>query len=244
MKTAINLYTVRELDDSMPTLLERVADAGYDGVQFSGDLRGSSPEEVAATLSALDLEVTGIHVDVAALENDLAATHDRYAEIFGAPSGVVPWFDREHFADPAALDATVDRLDALTTAAAEYDWPLHYHNHDHEFQRVDGNYAIDELLDGVPDLGFEIDVGWVATAGADPREYVERYADRIEMVHMKDMATDSGEFREIGQGDVDMGACADAARAAGAEWLIYEHDDPDDPVESIKTGAVFLSDLK
>ncbi|PSP71903.1 sugar phosphate isomerase/epimerase, partial [Halobacteriales archaeon QH_6_68_27] len=37
VRTAINLYSVRELDLPMPEILDRVAAAGYDGVQFSGD---------------------------------------------------------------------------------------------------------------------------------------------------------------------------------------------------------------
>ncbi len=48
---------------------------------------------------------------------------------------------------------------------------------------------------------------------------------------------------EIGEGDVDMQACADAAREADVEWLIYEHDMPDDPAASIETGAAFLESL-
>jgi sugar phosphate isomerase/epimerase len=243
MRTAINLYSVREFDEPMPKLLERVADASYDGVQFSGDLRESSPEEVKGTLDDLGLAVTGAHVGIEDLESDLESTYDAYAETIGTPSVVVPWIGPDHFADADSIDATISRVAAIADAADDYDWPLHYHNHDHEFQHVGGEYPIDRLLDTILTLDFEIDVGWVATGGEDPVEYIERYADRIELVHMKDMATDSGEFREIGHGDVDMSACADAAAAAGAEWLIYEHDEPADPAESIETGAAFLADL-
>jgi sugar phosphate isomerase/epimerase len=243
MKTAINLYSIRELDESMPTILERVSEAGYDGVQFSGGLRGTTPDQVATTLERHDLEVAGSHVGLEDLEDDLEAVHNVYADTLGVPSTVVPWIGPEHFANWNAIASTITRLDALTTSLAEYDWPLHYHNHDHEFRRVNGEYALTQVLDAIPSLGFEIDVGWVATGGEDPVDYIDRYADRIEMVHMKDMAIDSSEFREIGRGDVNMAACASAAHDASAEWLIYEHDEPDDPIESITTGAEFLTNL-
>ncbi|WP_435335807.1 sugar phosphate isomerase/epimerase family protein [Haloarchaeobius sp. TZWWS8] len=243
MKTAINLYSVRDLEEPMEALLERVADAGYDGVEFAGGFRDATPTAVAETLDRLNLEVAGVHVGIEDLESDFGAAYETYAETLGAPSAVVPWLPPEAFSDTESVASTVDRLASLTVTADAYDWPLHYHNHDHEFRAVDGTRPIDRLLESVPGLGFEIDVGWVATAGADPVEYIDRYADRIELVHMKDMATESGAFREIGQGDVDMAACAEAAESAGAEWLIYEHDEPEDPAASIETGSGFLETL-
>lgn len=243
MQTAINLYTVRELDESIDEILERVASAGYDGVQFSGGLGGAAPEDVAATVEDLGLAVTPAHVGIEELEADMEGAHERYAQQLGVPGAVVPWIGPEQFSDATAIEETIDRLTALVADAEALQWPLAYHNHDNEFQRVDGEYALDQLLAGVPDLGFEIDVGWVATGGADPAEYIRRYADRIDTVHMKDMDTDAGAFREIGHGDVDMHACAEAAREADADWLVYEHDEPDDPAQSLETGASFLADL-
>lgn len=140
-------------------------------------------------------------------------------------------------------DSVVERVDTVIEPFADYDWPVHYHNHDHEFSRVDGEYAIDRLLEALPRLGFEVDVGWVAVGGEDPVAYIDRYADRIEMVHLKDMAVDAREFREIGHGTVDLHGCAAAARDADAEWLIYEHDEPANPAESIETGAKFVSNI-
>lgn len=40
-----------------------------------------------------------------------------------------------------------------------------------------------------------------------------------------------------------MQACADVARTADADWFIYEHDHPEDPVASIDHGAEFLRGL-
>lgn len=61
---------------------------------------------------------------------------------------------------------------------------------------------------------------------------------------MKDMVTDEERgFCELGEGDVDIAACANAAREADVEWLIYEHDDPQNPAESIEIGASVLESL-
>ncbi|WP_229380144.1 hypothetical protein [Haloterrigena salifodinae] len=49
---------------------------------------------------------------------------------------------------------------------------------------------------------------------------------------------------ELGDGEVDTDACAAAARDAGAEWLLYEHDEPSDPVASLGYGARALAERR
>ena len=241
-KTAINLYSVRELDIGMLDLLDRVADAGYDGVQFSGGLRGEDPDAVAEKLDETELEPTGAHIDIEELEGDLAGTHERYVETLGCASAVVPYLDDERFASIGAVEDTVEELSALVADTNTYDWPLHYHNHAHELADVDGRTGLDRLA-GIDDLGIELDVGWALIGGGNPVELIDTYGDWIELLHMKDMDVKSEEFREIGDGDVDMAECAAAGREADVKWLIYEHDQPADPTASIRTGSEFLHSL-
>ena len=244
VKTAINLYSVRELDEPLLEVLDRVADAGYDGVQFSGGLGDADPADVVAKLEETGLEPTGAHVGIEELEDDLAGAHDLYAETLGCPSAVVPYLDESHFDSAVTVEETAARIAALAeNAASEHEWPVHYHNHVHEFVEVDGTMAFNRFAELAPEVGIELDVGWALVGGEDPVGLIERYADRISMLHMKDMAVETEDFREIGEGDVDMQACADAAREATVEWLIYEHDEPENPTESIETGAAFLDGL-
>ena len=242
-KTAINLYSVRELDEPLLDILDCVAEAGYDGVQFSGGLRDADPAEVVAKLDETGLEPTGAHIGIEELEGDIEATHELYTETLGCGSAVVPYLDETHFETEAAVEETAERLAALATDAGRHDWPVHYHNHDHEFVDLGEETAFERFAELAPGVGIELDVGWALVGGFDPTELIERYADRIDLLLMKDMDVESKDFREIGEGDVDMQACADAARDAGVEWLIYEHDQPDDPAESIETGAAFLDSL-
>jgi sugar phosphate isomerase/epimerase len=241
MQTAINLYSVRELDLPMDDILDRVAAAGYDGVQFSGDYGGLSPGETADALAERGLDVTAAHVDLDAMEADPDSVVEAQRTI-GADGAVVPWLGADHFESREAAQATARRLDELASelAGTRDDFGLHYHNHDHEFVAFEETTGFEAFADASSVL-LEPDVGWIHTAGHDPVETLERYADRIEVVHMKDMA--DGEFAEIGEGDVDMQACADTAREIDAEWLVYEHDQPADPAGSIDTGAAFLEDL-
>jgi len=238
VQTAINLYSVRDLDEPLPRILDRVADAGYDGVQFSGGFADRHPSVIAARLDERDLEATPPHVGIEELEAEPVAAADAVGTI-GTNGAVVPYLGEDHFTSVGVATDAAARLDELAAALGD-DVTLHYHNHAHEFVDL-GNTTGFEAFADATGVGIELDVGWVHTGGADPATLIERYGDCVDLVHMKDMA--NGEFREIGEGDVDMQACADAARGVDASWLIYEHDQPADPVASIDTGAAFLSGL-
>jgi sugar phosphate isomerase/epimerase len=239
-RTAINLYSVRDLDEPTTAILDRVADAGYAGVQFSGGVEGDV-DAIRRTLADRGLDATPAHVDIDDLEADLAETLARYDEL-GCGGVVVPWLPPEDFADESAVSGTVDRLAALADRVRSAGFSFHYHNHDQEFQSVGTTTGFDRLL-AETDCCIELDVGWAAVGDRDPAALLETIGDRGPLVHLKDVEVESGTPVEIGTGDVDMWACADAARDAGAEWLIYEHDHPEDPVESIEHGAQFLASL-
>lgn len=109
----------------------------------------------------------------------------------------------------------------------------------------DGSTGFETFIEET-EIKIELDVGWAQYAGRDPAALIEEYGDRMDVIHMKDVDTSAewGEcFREIGAGDVDMAAYAKAARDADVDWLIYEHDAPEDPVESVRHGAEFLDFL-
>jgi len=242
-RTAINLYSVRDLDEPMLEIIQRVADAGYDGVQFSGGLRDATFEAVAAKLEETGLAVTGAHVGIEQIETDLESTALDYGETLGCDSLVVPILDASAFETAEAVDETAARLEALSADAAEEALGLSYHNHAHEFLDVGGELAMERLIEKTTTLQIELDVGWAAAGGSDPAALLADLGERAPLVHMKDMDVETETPVEIGEGDVDMQACADTAREQGAEWLIYEHDNPSDPAASIDHGADFLDSL-
>lgn len=242
-RKAINLYSVRELEEPMLAILDRVADAGYDAVQVAGDFRDATPGEVSKRLEGHGLGVTPAHIGIGALENDLKATLVDYKDTLGVSGVVVPYLGEEQFASESAVDRTAERLDALAGELADHSWDLHYHNHAHEFIDLGEETAFERFIRQTEDVLVELDVGWALVGGVDPAELIREYGDSIDQLHMKDMDVDEEAFREIGEGDVDMAACADAGRDVGVDWLVYEHDDPADPAASIDAGAAFLNDL-
>lgn len=65
---------------------------------------------------------------------------------------------------------------------------LLYHNHDFEFTKVDGAYALDRMYADIPAalLQTELDTCWVNVAGESPVAYLNKYAGRAPVVHLKD----------------------------------------------------------
>ncbi|WP_227379377.1 sugar phosphate isomerase/epimerase family protein [Haladaptatus halobius] len=246
-RTAINVYSVRELEESVPKVLNRVAEAGYDGVQFSGrhtPLEGD-PEKIAAVLKETGLDVTPAHVNMNDLQDHRKKMLSTY-EMVGVEDVAVPYLPATNFESVAAVEETATYLADLSDELNKTGWGLHYHNHEHEFVDLGNGLTGFEALIDKTNIGIELDVGWALYAGHDPIELIEEYGDRMELIHMKDVDTSAPRdkcFREIGKGDVDMRGCAKAAREAGAEWLIYEHDDPNDPLASITNGVKYLNTL-
>lgn len=240
VRTAINLWSLRNYDEPLPEIVAECADAGYDGVQFSGGLRGAPVTDLAATLDRVGLEATPAHVGIDDLESAFEATVETYTAL-GCEGFVVPYLDGSHFADPEAVDATAGRLEAVADRLAGRDLGFHYHNHDAEFTPLESGVAFDRLLD-LTDFDIELDVGWVAAAGGDPLDYLDRVAGRAPVIHMRDVDAEGGDA-ELGEGVVDMEACAAAAREGGAEWFVYERVAPADFPASIQHGAEFLGAL-
>ncbi|WP_200531842.1 sugar phosphate isomerase/epimerase [Halorubrum sp. LN27] len=248
--TAVQLYTLRSLDAPVPELLDRVGAAGFDGVEFAYRVRESPVEEVLAALDRNGLDAASAHVPIEsledapteALEDGFDETVDLYDRL-GVDTLVVPWLDAEQFESAAAVDAVATRLNSLADALGAEGVRLAYHNHDQEFAAVDGAPAIERLIDRTDErVGFEVDVGWTLVGGADPAALIDRHADRITHVHVSDTDLRRGESVALGEGDVDLDAVVASARDADCEWLVYEHDDPADPIASIEQGARALRD--
>lgn len=237
-RTAIQLYTLRDVEGSLESLLERVADAGFDGVEFAYRLPGSDRETIEAALDRLDLSVAGIHAGFASLPGDGTTSPGQVVErcrAVGATDVVVPYLGPSCFEDQGAVSQTATALSELAESLAADGLRLHYHNHDQEFQRADGEYAVERLL-ARTNINLELDTGWAAYAGADPAALLDRYDDRISLVHVKDVDAETGTATQLGDGCLDLARLGTQLRASSAEWAIYEHDAPEDPLEAMAEG--------
>lgn len=72
-----------------------------------------------------------------------------------------------------------------------------------------------------------MDTCWVHFAGFDPVAYIQKYAGRLPIIHLKDVKKredGSPETVVLGEGEVNLYAILEAAAEAGVEWAVVEQD--------------------
>ncbi|WP_231751483.1 sugar phosphate isomerase/epimerase [Halogeometricum sp. CBA1124] len=105
---AFQLYSLHAVDDPLPTVVERVGETGFDGVELAG-LGDADPEDVGDALERTGLELAGAHVGIEELEANAEAVAETYGAL-GCENVVVPWFEPEEFEDRASVEAAGARL--------------------------------------------------------------------------------------------------------------------------------------
>lgn len=248
MRLALQLYSVREdLEKDFLGTLKKVKAIGYEGGELAG-LYGKSAEEVKNAFDEAGLVPISAHVAYQDLMPDIQGVVKTYSDI-GCKYIVIPYLPEDLRYGTEKYPEVVDGIKQIGKVCNEYGIVLLYHNHDFEFATNEkGEYVLDALYNEVPAnlLQTEIDTCWVNVAGENPCDYVRKYAGRAPIVHLKDFVGEKNknmykligieeeekksegnfEFRPLGYGKQNVQAIVDAARDAGATWVIAEQDEP------------------
>ena len=215
------LYTVgKEMDDDPLATLRQVAAVGYTEVESSPMSKLAAPE-LRQMLDAVGLKNPSGQYMLPDLLQDLDAKIAS-AKTLGQQYMVVtvPWIaDMSRVqADPSAgqmgfflallsaltLDDykwTADHLNRIGAAVKQAGLQLAYHNHNFEFKMFDGGVTgYDELVRLTdPDLvALQMDCGWVTVAGYDPIDYLKRFPDRYQLLHIKDFKQGFAPTHQLG----------------------------------------------
>lgn len=239
----LQLYTLRDdTERDFFGTLEKVAEAGYLGVEFAG--YGDIPSrQMKACLDRVGLKSIASHVGIELLRDNLEEMIEYNLEL-GSKYIVCPFNSYEKRED---YIETAGFLESVGEKCLEKGLVLCYHNHMLEFDRYDGEYGLDILYANAQPqrLSAEIDICWAYCSGVDPAAYIRKYSGRCPLVHLKDVKSREGrELTEVGSGAVDIKAAAAAAKDAGAEWLIVEQDICSvPPLESIRISFENLKKL-
>ena len=164
-----------------------------------------------------------------------------------------------------SLQAAIDfakQADDYAAQLKEHGIDLYYHNHHFEFARHNGKFLMDIIKENTKYLGFELDIHWIHRGGMDPVKFINQYAGRIRLLHLKDYRigqmqaepdvdfnTREGmmkvyasmnnivEFAEVGEGTLDIPACIEAGLNGGSEYFLVEQDMTygRDPFDCLKT---------
>jgi sugar phosphate isomerase/epimerase len=242
--------TIARLEEVLSSLSEM----GYRNVEpFT--LSGLSAEDYRALLDKYGLKASARHVNVGTPESpvDFQQILDENKtlgiQFFG--SGSTPIFPLIYTTE-AQWIAYAEYLNDLGALARQQGQTLMVHNHDIEFEIVFGDQTVFDILMANTDprnVVFQLDLYWATNGGGldNPLEVLERYGDRIQLFHVKDMAAGPfpGRIEIVGEGIIDFPEIF-AATQGPVRYYVVEHDprfgDPTfDPFEAAEEGFAYLN---
>ncbi len=216
----------KQLDEDWRGTLERVAKIGFTELEFSDPL-GPSPVEAKKALDDFGLKALAGGGALHDLRLRLPLMIDQWqAQGKTFLACYWPWLDsgkNKTLEDYRALAGILNDLGKKTKAGG---LRFVFHHHDIEFIKTDGRVPYELLLaETDPELvSTELDVYWLAKAGADPVYYLEKYGPRIAILHLGDM-NKSGDKSIVcpGEGTLDFRPALAAAVTAGVTHVMVEN---------------------
>jgi sugar phosphate isomerase/epimerase len=233
---AYQLYSSRNFPPLKDTLT-MLGGLGYTSVEGYGALYANPQmvDELKGSLADSGLTMPTGHFGLQQLEADPSGVNG-IARALGVTHIYCPYvMPDDRPGDQAGWVAFGQRLANAGKPFRDAGFGFGWHNHDFEFRALaDGSYPIEAILEGAPDLELEADIAWIIRGGGDPIAWVDRLADRITAIHVKDIApagqnaAEDG-WADVGKGTVNWKAIFAAVRSqTKAGHFVIEHDNPSD----------------
>ena len=235
---SVQLYSIRDVignpekyAQNHEEAFKALAEMGYTSVEAAcysdGKLYGVEPEQYKADLEAAGLKSLSTHIGHNLSDEELAS---------GDFTESMKWWDQAIAAHKAAgckyivcpsfkvpetlegLKTYCDYFNAIGARCKENGMLFGYHNHSHEFKKIDDAVIYEYMLENTdPDkVFFEMDVYWAVMGKAYPVELFRKYPNRFTLLHIKD-------HRELGEsGMVGFDAIFKNAAVAGMKDFVVE----------------------
>ncbi len=270
LPVGIQVYGLRDLLENTPEnykdVMKKVKNIGYDGVELAG-LYGLTPEYVKSVLDEVGLIPISAHVPFVDMMENLDKVISDYS-IIGVKYLVMPYMAEEYRpVNPDGFKSFLPLLNEVGKKIHDAGMTFLYHNHDFEFVKLEnGKWGYDEMFDSIPhdNLMSELDTCWCDVATGETPEFIEKYTNRIPVVHLKDYikkgevknmykligidseddGSDTGYFgfRPVGFGQMIWEPIFEASVKAGANYVVVEQDEhyETDPLECARRSREYL----
>lgn len=245
---ALQLYSVRDMTArDFAGTVKKVADIGYKLVETAGYGNLKTAKDAKKALDDAGVKAVSGHFSIDMLEKQIEQVIDE-AQTLELELVVCPFLPDNRRKTAADYQAVAKSLEKAGLMLHQHGIILGYHNHAFEFEKLDGKYGMDILLENTqPHLVCaEIDVYWVKHAGVDPVEYINKLGDRVRALHLKDMLKGQEKrFAPVGTGIIDFKTLIAAADKNGVRYGIVEQDRTYDKatLDAIKTSFENLKKL-
>ena len=247
IKTGLYLYSVRKalVHDFMATLA-KVAETGYKNIELFFEspylARFDVPctaAEMRAVTGKLGLNIVSSHVVYHPYLNwdEVIA----YLKEAGCQAITIPMYLYNLSQTNTRIQEAyvfAKKLNELGEKCAKSGLKFYYHNYYNEFEKYDGKYIYDVLLENTDPayVSFEFDVYWATRGGVDPVQWMDKIGSRLKILQVQDLDkeaknlnlvevdgsfdnafypkihTHHGDYTEIGNGLLDFNAIFSKAK--------------------------------
>ena len=226
----LELYSVRdELMKDLPGTVTAVATIGYKVVEFYSPYFDWTPEkakDVRKLLDDLGIQCRSTHNGPPSFTPEGLKKATELNQIIGSKNIILASAGR--VTDLAGWEKVAAQL----TTAADQLRPLGmstgYHNHQTEWQPLEGKRPMDVLAAGTPkDVVLQFDIGTCVEVGQDPIAWIKTNPGRIRSVHCKDWGKGEGRGYAVafGEGDAPWKEIFAAAESVGGvEYYLVEQE--------------------
>jgi sugar phosphate isomerase/epimerase len=264
----LQLYTVQgDLEKDFDGTVRKIGEIGYRSVEAAGidSFQGRSPAQLRKSFSNAGLVCPSAHlVQITMTHDELSKLIDfchrlglEYMVCATAQIGPRTLLRRPKLT-PDDFKRTAEVLNKVGATISRSGMQFAYHNHDVEFSGFpDGTTGFDVLVRNSEKsaVKYELDCGWAVYAGHDPVALLEKYPDRIKMLHVKDekpgfppaIGGGGSPTTEVGKGKIDWKAVFEAAKKAQIKHYFVEQEPPFSempPLRAVKVSYDYLHALK
>lgn len=243
----LQLYTLRDvIVDNPEGTLRQVAEYGYNQIEsYEGQMGmfwGLGNTGFKQLMDELDMTIISSHANVF---EDFERKANEAAEI-DMKYIVCPWIGPQDSLDDYREIA--EQFNGMGEVANSAGIRFAYHNHAYTFEEQEGQMPQDVLMENTdPDLvEYQMDIYWVAAAGQDPAEWLQRYPGRFTSGHVKDLSNGNDpESTILGTGILNYQELLPVAAENGMEDFIVEQEayTGTTPMDAIRENAEYMRGL-
>jgi inosose dehydratase len=240
MKIGVADYGMNVWDGGVFDFEQRLLDLkeiGYNGTERIKPINGEDAVNIAAMLKRMDMS----------FGTCLAPTAEKSIIWTAALGGKYVWTA----VAGKKFDDFCRQVNIQAKACEKYGIEVAVHNH--MGQTVESQEELEEFLKRCPTANIVFDTAHMAVAGGDCFEIVEKYYDRIQVLHVKDYISidannqkwfDRGRFCELGAGNIglDNAEIVKLMVKKGYDgWIFVEHDTHvNEPLDDLKVSREYL----
>jgi sugar phosphate isomerase/epimerase len=228
--------TLKIMADMGYKLVELCSPAGYKDIGF-GFLSNMKTADIRKTIEDAGLHCPSCHFGFAELTDHLDDTI-AFAKAMGLSQMICSSFGIQKNAGLATWQTAVDKLNAAAEKIRTAGMQTGYHNHEGEFEKIDGQPVYDALMARfdakLVKMQFQTEV---INLGYKASTYFTKYPGRFISSHLSDWTADKKEV-PVGQGIIDWAAFFRAAKTGGVKNFFVEMD-----FKNFKDSATYIKRL-